>query len=153
MPGGVRWCVGAATFFMMAGTAWGHFWPTRILPHIPHLCFSPRGVFCIPQESQDSTTMQQHQHPASAPFSSYDPGEKYEKMHSIKRRKAALDGALLVWMPSSNVLPVLCVTLRRPSDPSSSSSGLMKMQSISERLHDAHVCMKFRVFEHRYTVA
>lgn len=136
---------------MMAGTAWGHFWPSRIEPHLPHLCFSRRAVFCIPQESQNSTTIQQPRYPASAPFSSYDLGEKYEKMHSIKRKKAALDGALQVWIPSSNVLPISCVTLRRSSDPS--SSGGMKMQSISERLHDAHVCMKFGAFEHRYTVA
>lgn len=131
----------------------GIFSAARIEPDLPHLCFNPGAVFCIPQESQDSTTIQQHWHSASAPFSSYDPGEKYEKMHSIKRRKAALNGALQVWIPSSNVLPIPCVTLGRSSDPSNSSSGAMKMQSISERLHDAHVCMKFRVFEHRYTVA
>lgn len=144
---------GAATSFVMAGTAWGHFWPTRTHQHLPHLCFSPRAVFCIPQESQDTTTTQEYQHPASAPFCSYDPGGKYEKTHSSKRRKAALDGALQVWMPFPNLLPNPCVTLGRSSDPSNSSSGAMKMQSISERLHDAHVCMKFGVFEHRYTVA
>lgn len=77
-------------------------------------------------------------------------------MHSIKRRKAALDGALQAWVPSPDLPPIPCVTLGRSFDPPSSDSGVIKMQSISEGLREdkrAHVCTKFRVSEHGYTVA
>lgn len=48
------------------------------------------------------------------------------------------------------------LTLGRSFEPPSFSSGTIKMQSISEGLHEdkrASVCMKFRVSEHEYTVA